>query len=146
MAKLKQQGNAATEVTLNSVVSACQRGRQWQVALLLCKGLHASSLRLDPATHNAAILVCAACGQWLSTMDLLQDLHSVRYAIDSVARAAAIDTCETNLQHQNAAMLLDDMAEAAVAEIAHACDPNSVRGTRMGEKGALGLTVVRSAA
>ena len=111
MAKLRQQGSSATEVTLNSVVSACQRGGQWQVALFLCKGLHKSSLRLDPATHNAALLVCAACGQWLSTIDLLQDLHSARYAIDSVAHAAATDTCETNLQQQDAAMLLDAMAE-----------------------------------
>ena len=115
---MKQHGLSATEVTLNSIVSACEHDGKWQAALLLCKATTAAALRVDAKTHNAAILACAVSAKWLCVLDMLNDLSSAHYAIDSVAYASAIDAC--GMHFQQSAALLSDVAQATAAEVREA--------------------------
>ena len=114
---MKQQGLSVTEVTCNSLISACERGGRWQAALFLCKGLDDFGLRVDSATYNAAILACGSSQMWLCILDLLQALKAGRVTIDSIAYVAAVDACENRYSHQSAVGLLDEMSQAVLAEV-----------------------------
>ena len=55
---------ALNVISFNAVISACEKGGQWQRALSLLDDMHRAGVTLNAISFNAAILTCEKGGQW----------------------------------------------------------------------------------
>jgi pentatricopeptide repeat protein len=67
-------------ITMNSAISACEKGGQWQKALTLLESMPRLGLQPDVITMSAAILACERGGQREKTLALRKSMLGVGLA------------------------------------------------------------------
>ena len=65
-------------ILAGSLISACEKGRQWQWSLHLLNNFRSARLSLSVVMFNAAISACEKCGHWQLALALLQEDASCR--------------------------------------------------------------------
>ncbi|CAK0904775.1 unnamed protein product [Prorocentrum cordatum] len=92
-------------------ISACERGEQWQRALLLLSEMREAKLEPD-VIHHAGISACEKDGQWQQASSLLSEMGDMELEPNVVSYSAVISACEKDGRWQRALLLLGEMWEA----------------------------------
>ena len=79
-------------VGVNAAISACEKGRQWQVALALLSAMPSMRLIPDTVSFNAAISACEKVGRWPVALGLLVAMTEARAWPDEISFSSAIST------------------------------------------------------
>ena len=66
-------------ITWNAVITACQKGGQWQAALLVFSEMGETKLAPDAITFGAAIAACQTGGQWEIALQILSQMSRTRF-------------------------------------------------------------------
>ena len=75
-------------------LGACEKGGEWQMALLLLSEMPLESLLPNVFSFSAAISACEKGSRWQMALLLLSEMPSARVAPDRVSLNAAISACE----------------------------------------------------
>ena len=62
----------ANVITFSAAMSACEKGGQWQHALLLLKDMGCAHVAADVISFSAAMSACEKGGQWQHALLLLK--------------------------------------------------------------------------
>ncbi|CAE8589705.1 unnamed protein product [Polarella glacialis] len=98
----------------NAAISACEKGRQWQLAVGLLGSMPDMRVIPDEVSYNAAISACEKGGQWQLAMTLLNLMPEARVVPNKITFSAAITACSKDGQWRLALNLLSLMPEARV--------------------------------
>lgn len=104
MSELHDVGFQANSITCNAALSACEKGNQWQRALVLFQMLKTSGQGTF-VTHCAALGACAEGIQWLLALQVLGNMREVQMH-SLVASCMAAHACEFNFQTSKFRMVL----------------------------------------
>ena len=63
-----------SEVIYNSLISACEKGEQWQRALAFFDEMKLACVVRDTISYNATISACGNGGQWQRALSLLSEM------------------------------------------------------------------------
>eukprot|EP00397_Hematodinium_sp_SG-2012_P056480 GEMP01069724.1.p1 GENE.GEMP01069724.1~~GEMP01069724.1.p1 ORF type:complete len:310 (+),score=62.08 GEMP01069724.1:56-931(+) len=103
-------------VSYNAVMSACEKGAQWERALSLfhhmitAKGIHPTVI-----SYNAVISACAKGAQWTLALALLRTMrHTHKLKPNDISYNAAVSACEKAANWASALSLLRDMRQDAI--------------------------------
>lgn len=108
--ELTTLGLEADAISFNALISACEKCRRWEEALLF---LDLAGDVADETTWNAAISACEKCAEWRWALELLMR----HFAVGSpgvVSVNAAISACEKCGRWQHALLLLDFMTSISL--------------------------------
>ncbi|CAE8633242.1 unnamed protein product, partial [Polarella glacialis] len=109
-----------------AAMSACDKGKQWQLALSLLLSMTGSGLAPDLVTYNSAISALSLIkhnsdnntvrkgGQWCTALALLADMTEARLYLDQVSYNTAITACSKQGEWQLALDLFRKMSEMGV--------------------------------
>ena len=61
-------------VSFNAAISACEKGKQWEVALALLQEIGNNVLIPDLLSCNAVVSACDKGKQWKGALGLLQEM------------------------------------------------------------------------
>lgn len=78
LAEMEAEGLMPSTVSLNATISACERGRQWETALLLMASMPGRAIHADTVTYNAAIAACGKGERWDLALELLACMWQAR--------------------------------------------------------------------
>eukprot|EP00434_Breviolum_minutum_P038672 symbB.v1.2.034310.t2/scaffold4407.1/size40053/1 len=95
-------------ITYASVITACEKIGQWQLALSALSEHKQRQLQTDLITYNSAISACEKGSQWEHALDLLRQVE-ISLKPDVITCSAAISACEKSDEWQRAIQLLTDM-------------------------------------
>ncbi|CAE8741270.1 unnamed protein product, partial [Polarella glacialis] len=98
----------------NAAINACEKGRQWQLAVGLLSSMPDMRVIPDEISYNAASSACSKGGQWELALGLLRSMPEMGMIPDEVSYNAAMSACEKGGQWQLAMTLLNLMPEARV--------------------------------
>jgi pentatricopeptide repeat domain-containing protein 1 len=89
---------APDTIVCNAALSACERGGQWEEALLLLREMDCSEVSPpDRVSYNTAIAALSRGGQWRKAIDLLDEMSRVvappHNVPDAHSFGAAISAC-----------------------------------------------------
>eukprot|EP00973_Karenia_brevis_P064013 8895725-Karenia_brevis.AAC.1 len=62
-------------ISFGAAISACEKGRQWQLVAPLLDEMHRGGLSLDVISFNAAISACEKCWQWQRVAPLFDEMR-----------------------------------------------------------------------
>ncbi|CAK9095700.1 unnamed protein product [Durusdinium trenchii] len=94
-------------MTCSALISACEKGRRWQHALILLETMIEKGYLMDVLTFNAAISACEKSGQWCCALGLLDQMLESQLQANDISFNAIISACEKGSQWQRAISLLD---------------------------------------
>ncbi|CAE8713695.1 unnamed protein product, partial [Polarella glacialis] len=97
LAGMSQNGLNPDEISHNAALSACEKGRQWQVALYL---LSAREIVADQISYNAVISACGKASQLPVAMAILWRMPLCRIMPDEISYSAAISAASQSGQWQ----------------------------------------------
>ena len=106
MAEKQEECNV---ITYNAGISACERGAQWQLALVLLDRLNMKRLQPTLPSLNAATSACEKSGEWQAAMSLLSQMCGWHLQADLITFNAVLSACSREVQWQCALRLLDAM-------------------------------------
>ncbi|CAE8732097.1 unnamed protein product, partial [Polarella glacialis] len=107
-----QEGRVEVNVYhYNVAISACDKNRQWPLALRLLDEMPEKSVLPDAVTCSTAISACSKDGQWQLAVGLLTQMPQSRISVDEFSCSSAISACEKGGQWQLALQLLSQMPE-----------------------------------
>ena len=88
-------------ITYNSMISACEKGSQWQLALEIF--FHTEDIEVDSILYSSVISACGSASEWLIALHLFRR-SSGDGSEDPAAEtiSAAISACERGCQWQYA--------------------------------------------
>eukprot|EP00434_Breviolum_minutum_P003462 symbB.v1.2.003045.t1/scaffold167.1/size289592/10 len=75
-----------------SLLLACEKGLQWEIAVQLLEDMHQSTIALDPISSSLAIRACATCNSWALALWVLA--HCCDRDPGPRAYLAAVDAVE----------------------------------------------------
>ena len=87
---------------ISAVISACERGEQWQPALLLLASMQQASVLPDVVSISALISACEKGQQWQQASGFLAVIHRSAVLPNVISYIAAISACERGKQWQQA--------------------------------------------
>lgn len=61
---MRDAGLAPNAIIYSTVISACERGDQWQRAVSLLRAMRADGILPVTVTYNTVISACGKNGQW----------------------------------------------------------------------------------
>ncbi|CAE8719281.1 unnamed protein product, partial [Polarella glacialis] len=91
------------------VVSACEKGGQWQLALSYLRKLPQFALSPDRIVYNAAISACKKGGQWQLSLILLKEMPLLALFPNEISYNSAMSSCAQGAQWEVALALLREM-------------------------------------
>lgn len=89
-------------ISYSSVISACDKGEQWLMALSVLSSMEDAAVRPNAISFNSAISACAKVGQWLQALELLKRMEFT----DVISYSGSISACERGRQWEMALVLL----------------------------------------
>lgn len=104
--QLGQRRVAPDVVLYSACISACEKGSEWQQALVLFESAVAEA-QCDVVLYNAIISAFEKCGHWVLALHFLEDMELQNLAPDGITYSALISACEKGLQWQKALDLLN---------------------------------------
>ncbi|CAE8607128.1 unnamed protein product, partial [Polarella glacialis] len=84
----------------NAAISACEKARQWDLALALLGKMPSMRVTPDEISYNAAISASSKGGQWQLVFRLLSSMPDMRLTPDKISYSAANGACEKGGQWQ----------------------------------------------
>ena len=79
----------ANIITYSAAISSCEKGGQWQWALLLFKDLLCKKLEGNRITYTSTISACEKGQRWQWALHFMAELHSATIKCNSMAHYAA---------------------------------------------------------
>lgn len=98
--------------TFNTVMSACGRAGEWQLALDVMQAIREWGLLPNRVTYNTAISACGKGGQPDAALGLLEDMRQTESGPDAFSYNSAISACASTGRWENALTLLGEMKSA----------------------------------
>ena len=109
----------------SAAITACEKERQWELALELFDEMQHRGVSPDVVTYSSVISACEKCGQWQHALDLFDELErkgaegmpsSARWsnAADVILYSATISACEKGGQWKRAVELLRQMEDVGL--------------------------------
>ncbi|CAE7694879.1 unnamed protein product [Symbiodinium sp. CCMP2592] len=83
----------AEVVTYSSVITACERGGQWQRALLLFHQMKVEGVEANVVTYNTAMTACERGSHWPGSLELFAEMEEHKLLPTVVSFGAAINAC-----------------------------------------------------
>ncbi|CAE8642328.1 unnamed protein product [Polarella glacialis] len=96
---------AQSEVSYSASISACERGRRWEVCLALLQEMPLTRATPNTISFNAAISACEG-EAWPAALRLLQEMSARRIEASTMSYNAASNSCDTGWQWARALHLL----------------------------------------
>ena len=91
---MRASGLRPTQVVYNTMLSACERGKDLPRALGLLQEMISEGVARDVITWNTIISVCKECGDWSRACALLDEMRAVDgIAPDTISYNAAVAAC-----------------------------------------------------
>ncbi|CAE7225586.1 Rf1 [Symbiodinium microadriaticum] len=84
---------SAEVVTYSSVITACERGGQWQRALLLFHQMKVEGVEANVVTYNTAMTACERGSHWPGSLELFEEMEEHKLLPTVVSFGAAINAC-----------------------------------------------------
>ncbi|CAE7500055.1 unnamed protein product, partial [Symbiodinium necroappetens] len=84
---------SAEVVTYSSVITACERGGQWQRALLLFHQMKVEGVEANVVTYNTAMTACERGSHWPGSLELFDEMEEHKLLPTVVSFGAAINAC-----------------------------------------------------
>jgi pentatricopeptide repeat domain-containing protein 1 len=78
----------ANVITYSAAISSCEKGEQWQWALLLLNDLLDKRLAGNRITYTSTISACEKGGRWQWALYFMAELHSMMIRCNSIAHYA----------------------------------------------------------
>merc|ERR1712232_1120983 len=100
--------------TYSAAISACEKGRQWELALKLLGEMQEAGVTPNVITYSSAISACEKGRQWELALKLLGEMQEAGLTPNVITYNAAISACEKGCQWELALKLLGEMKEAGV--------------------------------
>ncbi|CAK9105886.1 unnamed protein product [Durusdinium trenchii] len=91
----RSPGRLVSLVTWNSAISACDKGQQWHIALVLLDEMKQTDIKADVVSYNTAMSACCRSHNWILGMELLDKMRWTRLEMDRVTLNIAVAACET---------------------------------------------------
>ncbi|CAK0865090.1 unnamed protein product [Prorocentrum cordatum] len=107
-------GAVGSQLSYSAGISACEKGVQWQRALVLISDMREAKLEADVVSYNAGISACEKGGQWQRALALLSEIWEAKLSPSITSYSAAISACEKCWQWQRALELLNEIHEATL--------------------------------
>ena len=121
---MKAAGLKPTQVVYNTMLFACERGRDLPRALALLQEMTSSGVPRDVITWNTIISACKECGDWERARALLDEMQEDGILPDTISYNAAIAACAKAGAVEQARKLLARMQQTGVAR--DTCSYNSL--------------------
>ena len=105
--------------SFSAAISACEKGGQWERALLLLDEMRRCGVKQDIFGFSAAISACAKGGQWERALSLLNEMRESGVEPNEFSYSSAIQACARAGQADVAMRLFEalEVAEAVNAEV-----------------------------
>lgn len=101
--------------TLAAVLRACEKGRQWALAVaVLNKARRSKKRKIGVVAHEAVLRACDAAGQWRWAILLLGEMRRTGPDPSVAAWGSAVSACDRGGESIRVLRLLDDMREEGV--------------------------------
>mmetsp|Transcript_16554 Transcript_16554/g.51928 ORF Transcript_16554/g.51928 Transcript_16554/m.51928 type:complete len:428 (+) Transcript_16554:311-1594(+) len=104
-------------VTCSAVIDACDKAKQWNVALDVLRAMAEERLERNTVTYSAAIGACAEGAQWAAALDVLASMLGSRVEANSISFYAAMHACEASGQWSRDLALLEHMLELGAQDL-----------------------------
>ena len=114
LAEMQRYSCQKEVITFNPIISAAQKGRQWELALATLTDMYISLVEADEISYSAAIAACHHCARWEQALDLFRGLHAAGLTQGPASCNATVIACMASNQWQAAARCL---REAPVADL-----------------------------
>ena len=114
MQRMCMLGIRPTAISINTIVSACEKVSEWKTALGLLAELPEMGLLPDIISYNAAIGACSE--NWKQAVALFQNLLSTRLCPDQVTLGSLITACANAEQLPTIETLLEHMHQLCLEE------------------------------
>ena len=122
---MRTSGLRPTQVVYNTMLSACERGKDLPRALALLQEMVDEGVPRDVITWNTIISACKECGDWARARALLDEMRAVDgIAPDTISYNAAVAACAKAGAVEEARRLVGRMRRENVTR--DACTYNSL--------------------
>jgi pentatricopeptide repeat protein len=101
-------------LTYSAAITACEKGAQWHLALMLFNKTLREKITPDVIIYNATISACEKGGQWEQALNLFQAMPKATVPPDVISYSVAISACEKGGQWEQALNLFKAMPDADV--------------------------------
>lgn len=102
-------------VTYSSLISACEKGQQWCLALRIFEDSQRQEVLFDSILYMATI--SAVKSKWRIVLDLLAELRMRHFSIDTDAYDVILSSCEQGGVAKNASTFLRELQDEAISLI-----------------------------
>eukprot|EP00434_Breviolum_minutum_P045085 symbB.v1.2.040348.t1/scaffold7162.1/size12977/1 len=113
---LKKEGHdfCGDLVTYSSLISACEKGQQWCLALCIFEDSQRQEVLFDSILYMATI--SAVKSKWRIVLDLLAELRMRHFSIDTDAYDVILSSCELagGVSSKNASTFLRELQDEAI--------------------------------
>eukprot|EP00435_Cladocopium_sp_Y103_P061215 s1061_g22.t2 len=96
-------------ISFNALISACEKGQQWHLALSLFGRMQQEHLQPNVITYSAAISACEQVQQWSMALLLLHEMRQKFVPPNVVTYGAASSACEKGQRWSEVLDLLQQM-------------------------------------
>ena len=111
---MREAGLTPNTVSFNVLISACERGGEWERALDCYDSLKLAGLSPDLITFNTLISVCAKGGQWAAAEECFKRMLQEGLAPKTITFNALISACEKGAALPRALHWFTDMRSRGV--------------------------------
>jgi pentatricopeptide repeat domain-containing protein 1 len=101
-------------ITYSALISACEKGAQWQRAMEVFKEMKTAGVKPDDITYSALISACEKGAQWQRAMEVFKEMKAAGVKPDAITYSALISACEKGAQWQRAMEVFKEMKAAGV--------------------------------
>ena len=112
--RTNDEPSEATQVTCNSVISACSTGSKWQHACLLLNSMPDLGVSPEDVSYNTAISACVRGQVWQQGLMLFDQMHQALVEPDHISFNSALSACHKGSQWQLSLTLLVEMSECSL--------------------------------
>merc|ERR1711862_788870 len=104
-------------------MSACEKGGQWQCALMLLADMGRAQMTANMISFSAAMLACERGGQWQCAVLLLEDMGQAQVSADVTIFNAVASACDKGGQWQRVLSLFQLRFQMSLLDESYAtCD------------------------
>ncbi|KAK3262832.1 hypothetical protein CYMTET_28338, partial [Cymbomonas tetramitiformis] len=110
----KKAGVEPNVITYNSLISACEKGGQWEKALEVFAGMKKAGVEPNVITYSSLISACEKGGQWEKALEVFAGMKKAGVEPDVITYNSLISACEKGGQWEKALEVFAGMKKAGV--------------------------------